>query len=56
MNTPEYSSEFAVTNLESNSLNFHCGEVKRFIIEFMADSNEVNKEMQVRIILNFTSR
>ncbi|KAJ8983242.1 hypothetical protein NQ317_011651 [Molorchus minor] len=50
INAPEYSSEFAVTNLEEVSLNFHNFEVKKFIIEFMADTNDVNKDIQIGAI------
>ncbi|KAJ8940840.1 hypothetical protein NQ318_005286 [Aromia moschata] len=50
VNTPEYSSEFAVTNWENVSLNFHSFEVKRFVIEFMADANDINKEIQIGAI------
>ncbi|CAG9819021.1 unnamed protein product [Phaedon cochleariae] len=47
VNTQGYSSEFAVTNLENISLSFHKDEVKRFLVVFMADSNDINKEIQI---------
>lgn len=49
INTPDYSSEFAVSNEPSNNpnLEFRSGEVKRFLIEFTPDPNDVEKEMQI---------
>lgn len=45
--TPNFTSEFAVTNLEDVSLNFHVDEVKKFVIDFSADTNDINQEIQV---------
>ncbi|KAJ8917803.1 hypothetical protein NQ315_010709 [Exocentrus adspersus] len=47
INTPDYNSEIGATNLEAKSLHFHSNEVKRFVIEFVPDSNDVNKEIQI---------
>jgi hypothetical protein len=49
INSPSYNSEFAVddTNLGPDSLQFNTDEVKRFVIEFVPDSNDVNNEIQV---------
>jgi hypothetical protein len=52
INTPSYNSEFAVddTNLGPDSLQFNTDEVKRFVIEFVPDSNDVNNEIQIGAI------
>lgn len=50
INTPGYSSEFAVGNTTKSSddkLLFNSNEVKGFLIEFMPDPNDVGKELQV---------
>lgn len=49
INTPDYSSEFAVSNVALNNpnLEFRSGEVKRFLVEFTPDPNDVEKEMQI---------
>lgn len=49
VNTPKYSSEFAVSSgeLQNPSLEFKSKEMKRFLIEFMPDSNDIDKEIQV---------
>lgn len=49
INTPDYSSEFAVSNeaLNNPNLEFRSGEVKRFLIEYTPDPNDVEKEMQI---------
>jgi hypothetical protein len=52
INSPSYNSEFAVddTNLGPDSLQFNTDEVKRFVIEFVPDSNDVNNEIQIGAI------
>ena len=57
INTPTYNSEYAVdnVNLSSGSLEFNTDEVKRFVIEFMPDSNDVNNEIQVSENCNLKS-
>lgn len=49
INTPDYSSEFAVNSkvINNPNLEFRSGEVKRFLIEFTPDPNDVEKEMQI---------
>lgn len=55
INTPGYSSEFAVNNLHADveNLAFNFSEVKRFLIEFMPNPNDIGKEIQVRIVLTY---
>ncbi|RZC34292.1 trafficking protein particle complex subunit 11 [Asbolus verrucosus] len=52
INTPSYNSEFAVDDsaFDENSLVFHTDQVKKFVIEFMADPSDVNKEIQIGAI------
>nr|XP_023021888.1 trafficking protein particle complex subunit 11 [Leptinotarsa decemlineata] len=50
INTQGYTSEFAVTNLEGVFISFHKDEVKKFVVEFMADSSDINKEIQIASI------
>lgn len=48
VNTPDYSSEFAVSNeLNNPTLEFRSGEMKRFLVEFQPNPNDVEKEMQI---------
>lgn len=51
VNTPTANSEFAVNdcNLEPKSLEFYPGKTKQFFIEFLADSCDLNSDIQVRI-------
>lgn len=50
INTSEYSSEFAVNNEthKNPTLEFHSKEVKRFLIEFMPEPSDINKDIQVK--------
>ncbi|EFA10428.2 Trafficking protein particle complex subunit 11-like Protein [Tribolium castaneum] len=52
INTPSYNCEYAVDNqnLSSNSLEFGSDETKRFVIDFVPDSNDVNSEIQIGAI------
>lgn len=52
VNTPGYSSEFAVNNQQPDgqNLQFNYNEVKRFLIEFMPDPNDIGKEIQIGAI------
>lgn len=49
INTPDYSSEYAVSNelLNNPSLEFRSGEVKRFLVEFSPNPSDVEKEIQI---------
>lgn len=50
VNTPTANSEFAANdcNLEPKSLEFSPGKIKQFLIEFLADSCDLNNDIQVR--------
>ncbi|VEN53813.1 unnamed protein product [Callosobruchus maculatus] len=47
INAPNCNSEFAVTNVENIALSFRKDEVKKFVIEFMPDPHDINKEIQI---------
>lgn len=48
INTPDYSSEFAVSNeLNNPNLEFKSEEVKCFLVEFTPNPSDVEKEMQI---------
>lgn len=48
INTPDYSSEFAVNNeLNNPNLEFKSGAVKCFLVEFTPNPSDVEKEMQI---------
>ncbi|XP_025834501.1 trafficking protein particle complex subunit 11 isoform X2 [Agrilus planipennis] len=52
INTSEYSSEFAVNETKFNNpnLTFESNEVKKFIVEFLPDSETTGKDMQINSI------
>lgn len=50
VNTPNVSSEFAINNVENTLITFHSHDVKRFVIEFEPDPNDINKEIQIDCI------
>lgn len=47
VNSPCTSNELFIDKSEKKSLIFHPNEVKKFVIEFEADPNDINKEIQI---------
>ncbi|KAF5298216.1 hypothetical protein FQA39_LY02640 [Lamprigera yunnana] len=51
INTPEYTSEYTIENLsEEEDLLFKYNYVKRYLVEFMPDPNDVEKEIQIAAV------
>lgn len=47
VNAQNQNSEYTVTDSADVSFNFHKDEVKRYVVEFIADCNDINKDIQV---------
>lgn len=45
--SPSVTSEYAVEIKNNSALLFQHDEVKRFEVQFMADPNDINKQLQV---------
>lgn len=55
VNTPNYSSEFAVSeDAGSNpTLLFDSNQIKRFLVEFVPDTQDIGQEIQVSCIYKY---
>lgn len=54
VNSPNYSSEFAVVEGGQTNMCFKSGEVKRFLVEFVPDVQDVGQDVQIGKFVNLT--